>query len=96
VKVFLPVLLMIILVTVTAVPAMAQPTQEQACWGQASRVFAQMGLMGEHASSFDTPRVGLRNLARELHAAGLISDDSMAALGAFVAASLGLTIEACQ
>jgi hypothetical protein len=76
-------------------PAAASPAP-QSCWGQASKVFAQMGEMGEHSSSYPTPRLGLRNLARELYAAGIIADDSMAALGAFVADELGLTIEACQ
>lgn len=66
-----------------------------ACWGQASAVFAQMGEMGEHSSSFDTPRVGLRNLARMLYERGDIEDDTMQALGAFVAAALGLSIDAC-
>jgi hypothetical protein len=67
-----------------------------ACWGQATRVFAQMGLMGEHASGFETPRLGLRNLARMLHEQNIIPDDSMQALGAFVAAELGLSIDACM
>jgi hypothetical protein len=75
--------------------ARAAPADE-ACWGQASRVFAQSGSMGEHASSFETPRLGLRNLARSLHDGGIIADDSMQALGAFVAAELGLEIEACR
>jgi hypothetical protein len=66
------------------------------CWGQASAVFARMGAMGEHASGFETPRLGLRNLARALAEAGVIPDDSMAALGAFVAEELGLSIEACR
>jgi hypothetical protein len=66
-----------------------------ACWGQASAAFAQMGLMGEHSSQFDTPRLGLRNLARALHAEGIIADDSMQALGVFVADQLGLSVEAC-
>jgi hypothetical protein len=74
--------------------ALAAPN-ERACWGQASAVFAQMGLMGEHSSSFPTPRLGLRNLARLLYEAGDIEEDSMAALGAFVADALGLSIEAC-
>jgi hypothetical protein len=74
--------------------ASAQPASE-ACWGQASKAFAQMGLMGEHSSSFDTPRLGLRNLARALADAGVIEDDSMQALGGFVADELGLDIEAC-
>jgi hypothetical protein len=68
----------------------------QACWGQASAVFAQMGVMGEHSSSFPTPRLGLRNLARLLYDAGIIEDDTMQALGAFVAAELGLSIAACM
>jgi hypothetical protein len=66
-----------------------------ACWGQASRVFAQTGAMGEHSSSFPTPRLGLRNLARALAEADVIEDDSMQALGAFVADELGLDIDAC-
>jgi hypothetical protein len=70
-------------------------TTEQACWGQASQVFARMGVMGEHSSSFSTPRLGLRNLARLLHQQGVLPDDSMQSLGAFVASSLGLTIDAC-
>jgi len=67
-----------------------------ACWGQASAVFAQMGEMGEHASQQPTPRLGLRNLARALYEAGVIADDSMASLGAFVADALGLSIDACM
>lgn len=68
----------------------------QACWGQASRVFAQMGEMGEHSSSFPTPRLGLRNLARSLSDAGVIPDDSPQSLGGFVAGELGLEIESCS
>ena len=34
----------------------------QSCWGQATKVFAQMGEMGEHASEQGNPRIGLRNL----------------------------------
>ena len=69
--------------------------QGNSCWGQASAVFAQMGLMGEHSSQQPNPRLGLRNLARALADLGVIPDDSMASLGAFVAAELGLEIEAC-
>lgn len=68
---------------------------EQACWGQATRVFAQMGEMGEHASQQPNPRLGLRNLARALYDDGVIPDDSMQALGQFVASVLGLSIDAC-
>jgi hypothetical protein len=66
-----------------------------ACWGQATKVFAQMGEMGEHASNQANPRVGLRNLARLLADDGVIPDDTMQSLGAFVASALGLSIEAC-
>jgi hypothetical protein len=78
-----------------ATPAAAMPSS-QACWGQASAVFARMGVMGEHASGFETPRMGLRNLARTLYAAGVLPDDTMQALGAFVAAELRLSIDACS
>jgi hypothetical protein len=73
---------------------MAQSSQ--ACWGQATKVFAQTGAMGEHASQQPTPRLGLRNLARSLYEQGVLPDDSIQALGAFVATELGLSIEACQ
>lgn len=68
---------------------------DAACWGQASAVFAQMGSMGEHASQLPTPRAGLRNLARQLYADGVIPDDTLQALGAYVADVLGLSITAC-
>jgi hypothetical protein len=76
--------------------ALAAPQNDSACWGQATQVFAQTGDMGEHASQQPTPRDGLRNLARTLADLGVIPDDSMQALGAFVATELGLSIEACQ
>lgn len=68
----------------------------QACWGQATRVFAQTGEMGEHSSEQANPRLGLRNLARALAEQGVIPDDSMQSLGAFVASALGLSIDACM
>ena len=67
-----------------------------ACWGQATAVFAQTGVMGEHASQEATPRLGLRNLARALADAGVIPDDSMQSLGVFVSDALGLSIDACM
>jgi len=70
--------------------------QGKACWGQASRVFARMGAMGQHASQEPTPRLGLRNLARALAEAGIIPDDSMQSLGRFFATELGLSIDACM
>jgi len=72
-----------------------QQSPQQACWGQATKVFAQTGAMGEHASQEPTPRLGLRNLARALYEAGIIPDDSMYSLGVFVSYELGLSIEAC-
>lgn len=92
-KILLAVLIVLLLL-LTAMPALAAPS-DQACWGQASAVFAQMGEMGEHSSQQPTPRLGLRNLARVLYDAGIIADDSMQALGQFVAAELGLEIDAC-
>jgi hypothetical protein len=83
-----------VLTLLPAGAAVAQPA-DAACWGQATRVFAHTGGLGEHSSSFDSPRLGLRNLARALHDAGVLEDDSMQALGTFVAAELGLSIDAC-
>jgi hypothetical protein len=52
--------------------------------------------MGEHSSQQPTPRLGLRNLARALYDAGVLPDDSMQALGVFVANELGLSIDDCM
>ena len=87
-------LLTLLLALGPGMAAGAQPASAS-CWGQASKVFAQMGEMGEHSSSFPTPRAGLRNLARALYEGGVLDDGSMQALGAFVTAELGLSIEAC-
>lgn len=92
-KATLIVLIMALVLMSLAVTVTATSPQ---CWGQASAVFAQTGDMGEHSASFDTPRLGLRNLARLLYDAGLIPDDSMASLGVYVADELGLSIDACQ
>jgi competence protein ComGC len=89
------VVLVVLLLLLTAIPTLAQ-ANEQACWGQASAVFAQMGVMGQHSSAQPTPRLGLRNLARALYQEGVIEDDSMQALGRFVVEVLGLEIEACM
>lgn len=40
--------------------------------------------------------MGLRNLARAVFEQGVIPDDTMQALGAFVAEALGLSIDACM
>ena len=58
-----------------ATVAQADTDQEDACWGQATQVFAKMDAMegeasalGEHSSSFDNPRLGLANLAKAIFA----------------------------
>lgn len=76
--------------------AVSANANSNACWGQATKVFAQMGVMGEHASEFDTPRLGLRNLARSLYEAGDIESDTMQALGEFVVTELRLEVSACE
>jgi hypothetical protein len=78
-----------------ALTASAAPN-DQACWGQATAVFAATGQLGQHASSEPTPREGLANLARALFDQGVIPAPTMQALGAFVAAQLGLSIDACM
>jgi hypothetical protein len=88
--------LAIVLVIAAFGATSAQAQNDHACWGQATRVFAQTGEMGRHASQQETPRVGLRNLARMLYENGDIPNDSMQALGAFVAEALELSIDACQ
>lgn len=86
---------LLVLVAMPSSEALASPS-DQACWGQATKVFAQTGELGKHSSSQENPRLGLRNLARALYAQGVIENDSMQALGAFVASELGLSIDACQ
>jgi hypothetical protein len=90
------VLLTALLASVLLIPAAAQAApDDDACWGQAASVFAQMGAMGQHASEQPTPRLGLRNLARALYDAGAIPDDTVQALSAYVATELGLSIDEC-
>ena len=43
----------------------AQPA-DASCFGQSAAIMGQAGVMGEHASSFSTPRLGIGNLARLL------------------------------
>jgi hypothetical protein len=54
-------------VLVLAFPAQAAAGQPDSpsCWGAASADFAQSspGALGEHASSFPTPRLGIGNVA---------------------------------
>jgi hypothetical protein len=81
---------------VAPLTAAAATPNDQACWGQATRVFAATGQLGQHASSEPTPREGLANLAQSLFDQGVIPAPTLQALGAFVAAQLGLSIAACM
>ena len=54
-----------------------------------------MGETGDHAREFDTPRLGLRNLAVSLFEADVLDEPTLQALGAFVADALDLSIDAC-
>ena len=82
--------------TIGVAPLAASATPNpQACWGQATKVFAGTGELGQHASSEPTPREGLANLAQSLFDQGVIPAPTLQALGAFVAAQLGLSIDAC-
>jgi hypothetical protein len=93
----LVVVLVVVLLSMLVFATVQAAPNNNACWGQASAVFAQMGEMGEHSSSFESPRLGLRNLARFLYESGEygLEDDSMASLGWFVATELELSIDAC-
>ena len=68
---------------------------ERACWGEATQALAQLGEMGYHASHQSNPRLGLRNVARLLNDLGLLPDDSLQSLGAFLSSALGLNIDSC-
>jgi len=53
--------------TLVALPGAASAAQpsDPSCWGAATRDLAQAsaGSMGDHASSFDSPRLGIGNVA---------------------------------
>jgi hypothetical protein len=85
---------LVLMVLVIIAPGNAEASEPQ-CWGQATAVFAQMGVMGEHASQEATPRIGLANLADALADAGIIPEGTMEALGVFVSSALNLSIDAC-
>jgi hypothetical protein len=89
------VLTLLVSMLLVSTVAYAAPS-DRACWGQATKVFVQLEDMGEHSSQQETPRLGLRNLARSLYEQGIIEADTMQALGAFVAAELGYSIDACM
>lgn len=84
VRIGLLIVILLLAISFGSTGAQAAPN-EKACWGQATQVFARMGVMGEHASQQPTPRLGLRNLARALYEQGVIEDDT-----------LGLSIDVCR
>lgn len=87
--------LLVIMLAVAVSPALA--ADDDACWGQATAAYAATGVMGEHASEQTTPRDGLRNLARQLYTDGVLSDDTLQALGEYlVSVDPDLTVEACM
>jgi hypothetical protein len=43
--------------------AVADPPTTPSCWGSSAAALAQTGGMGNHASSFDSPRLGIGNVA---------------------------------
>ena len=62
--------IVILVIGTTAFPAVALAAQPEnpSCWGAASADFAQSapGALGEHASSFDSPRLGIGNVGLTL------------------------------
>jgi hypothetical protein len=80
------------LAIVLLLPGTAWAQSDQACWGQVTKVFAQVYGMGQHASEQETPRLGLRNLARVLYEQGVLEDDSMQSLARFLDRSLDLAV----
>lgn len=84
------------LLAIVFMPASAK-AYTNACWGQATAVFAQLGEMGDHASQQPTPRLGLANLANALYDDEVIDAPTLQALAAFlVSIDPNLTVEACM
>ena len=61
-------------------PAFAAAPAHPSCWGAAASDLAQTGGMGAHASSFDSPRLGIGNVA-DLFTGSHQPGDLAAALG---------------
>jgi hypothetical protein len=61
------VAIVVLVIGTVAFPAaaLAASPDNPSCWGAATRDFAQSatGAMGQHASSFDSPRLGIGNVA---------------------------------
>ena len=61
------VAIVVLVVGILAFPAaaLAAPPETPSCFGQGAAAIAQSatGAMGDHASSFDSPRLGIGNVA---------------------------------
>lgn len=63
-----------------------QSASSMNCWGVVSSQLAHVeGGIGDHASSQETPRLGLGNVARLFYEQGLIDSPTLSALGSFLA-----------
>lgn len=92
------ILALVFFFALALVPAPAQAYTD-ACWGQATAAFAQMGEMGKHASQQAEPRDGLANLARDLYddGDGPLDAPTLQALGAYlVGIDPDLDVAACE
>ena len=82
--------IVILVVATSAFPAMAlgAAPDNAGCWGSVSSQFAQSepGAMGAHASSFDSPRSGIGNVAY-----ANTGTHNPAALGVFLGGLLGIS-----
>jgi hypothetical protein len=66
--------------------AQGQSSSSTNCWGVVSSQLAHVeGGIGDHASSQETPRLGLGNVARLFYDQGLIESPTLSALGSFLA-----------
>ena len=85
------------LVLAMVVPVSVQADYSDACFGLVASVYGQLGIQGEHASSFaGDDRVGLYNLAGQLYDLGFLNEPTITGLGVFLHDALGLDIDACQ
>lgn len=88
---------LVLLLAALALPVFGETDNYEACWGQATAAFAEMGEMGLHASQQPTPRAGLGNLAQALFDDGIIEDNTLQALAVWlVSIDPDLTVEACM
>jgi len=75
-------------------PKECQSSQSECagCWGAVTRLSVPLG---QHSSSFPTPRSGLGNLACELYITGLASEPTIHGLGAFLSSVEEKCVDEC-